>query len=265
MKPLVSIVIPVYNSGAYLPETIASVNKQTYENIELIIVDNSSDDEHTIAYLKEIQEKYKVLYTGRTGVAAARNVAIKKAKGEYILALDSDDIIKPPFVEKCIEQMQKDSTVSVVRTQVELFGKKSGTIKFPSYDFSVLLARNLMVVTSLFKREDWERIGGFDADFILGFEDWEYWINLLKDGGKVATIEEPLFRYRIRKESRNSSLKQKDFKLLRRQIWGKHKDLYATYFVDPTESFEYKFIEESTANKVGNLLMKPFMSLKLMK
>lgn len=265
MKPLVSIVIPVYNSGEFLPETVDSVQAQTYQNTELIIVDNGSDDTSTINYLKQLERKYQIVYTKKTGVSAARNAAIAKAKGKYILALDSDDIIKPSFVEKCVRLMLTDSTISLVRTQVELFGKKSGAIEFPKFEFSMLLARNLMVVTSLFKKEDWERIGGFDVTFQTGFEDWEYWINLLKGGGKVATIEENLFRYRIRKGSRNSSIKQEDFSEIRKQVWEKHKELYALYFVDPTESFEYKFMEDSTANKLGNILTKPFLRFKLMK
>ncbi|MFT4659775.1 MAG: glycosyltransferase involved in cell wall biosynthesis [Patiriisocius sp.] len=265
MKSKVSVVIPVYNSGKFLLETIASVDMQTYENVELIIVNNCSTEKHTLDILKTLRENRTVVDSSLTGLSQARNDGIKKASGTFILPLDADDIIKPTFIDRCIDQFNTDISIKVVRSQVELFGVKNGTIFFDEYCYNKLLARNLMVATSMFKKEDWSIIGGYDTSFTTCFEDWEFWINLLKGDGKVGTVNETLFRYRTRKGSMMNSLNLIDLKRVRKQIWKKHKAQFGKHFVDPVECFEYKYVADSKAFKMGNILLKPFERFKLMK
>jgi glycosyltransferase involved in cell wall biosynthesis len=264
LNPLISIVIPVFNSGEFLPETLNSVTNQTYSPIEVILVDNGSSETETIRLLNRLKDKYKVLDSGKTGVSNARNLGINESKGEFILPLDSDDLLATNFVALCLEAFNKDDSLSLVRTNIELFGKKKGKMIFAPYNFSTLLARNLMVVSSMFKRSDWNETAGFDPIFKKGFEDWEFWINLLQNGKKVHTIDKCLFKYRIRKGSRNHSLKNEDFQEVRKLIWEKHKKLYSENFVLPTETFEYKLLEDSLALKIGSLILKPFESFKLL-
>ena len=264
MEPLVSVIIPVFNSIEFLNETLESVRSQMYKNIEIVIADNGSSDLPAIEFLKVLEKEYKVIYTGKTGVSNARNKAIEEAKGTFILPLDSDDIILPSFIKKCIKIFESDNEISVVRTQIELFGKRNGKIEFAPYNYATLLARNLMVVTSMFRKNDWQSVGGYDVNFLSGFEDWEFWLNLLKSGGKVHTIQEPLFKYRIRKGSRNQSLKEKELIAIRKMLWEKHREQYSKHFVDPKESFEYKLIADSKHLKLGRLLLTPFSFLKLM-
>ena len=263
MNPLVSIIIPVYNSGKFLQETLDSISSQLYAEIEVILVDNGSTDTTTLELLASLQKKYKVIDSGKTGVSNARNMGIIEAKGDFILPLDSDDLIKEEFVSECIKAYKQNPELTLVRSNIEVFGKKNGKILFPEYNFSTLLARNLMVVSSMFKKADWEKTGGFDTKFQKGFEDWEFWINLLQNGGEVHTIKHCLFKYRIRKGSRNHSLKEEDFKEVRKLIWDKHKKLYQEYFVSPVETFEYKLLEDSMAFKLGSLVLKPFNAFKL--
>jgi glycosyltransferase involved in cell wall biosynthesis len=265
MSAKVSVVIPVFNAGKYLQETINSLLAQTYPNIEIIIVNNCSTEDVTIQLLNQLGVKYKVIESTIQGLAQARNDGIKEATGEFILPLDADDIIKPTFIESCLDLFRQKPVLALVRTNIELFGAKKGTIIFDEYSYSTLLARNLMVATSMFKKKDWEKVGGYDNSFNTCFEDWEFWIRLLKNEGKVGTIDETLFNYRIQKGSMMHSLKMNNLKEARKRIWEKHREEYGKYFVDPTESFEYKFMEESTANKLGNILTKPFLRFKLMK
>lgn len=264
MDPIVSVVIPVYNAKEYLEETIESVVNQSYKNIEIILVNNCSTDKDTITLLKRLSNLYKVVESEIKGLAQARNDGIQEASGEFILPLDADDLLKPDFVKRCIHLFQEKPELSLVRTHIELFGKKKGTIIFEEYLFAKLLARNLMTATSMFKKRDWERIGGYDNSFNICFEDWEFWINLLKDGGEVGTVDDTLFRYRIRKNSMMHSLNLVKLKEVRKNIWEKHKSLYGKYFVDPTESFEHKFVVDSKANRLGNILLAPFSKFKLM-
>ncbi|MGY6561886.1 MAG: glycosyltransferase family 2 protein [Luteibaculaceae bacterium] len=262
---MVSIIIPVFNTGAFLPETLASVERQTISEWEVVLVDNGSTDTKTLELLNLIKEKYKVIRTDSVTVSEARNLGIEASTGEFILPLDSDDLIEPTFLEKCLQVFQQKPETTVVRTLVRLFGKKSGVLTLPTYNFSLLLARNLMVVSSMFRKADCIAVGGFDSRFVNGFEDWEFWINLLKEGGAVETVNEPLFSYRIRKGSRNHSLKFEHFKEARRLVWEKHRALFSVYFLDPTACFEYQFVTDSKAYKIGSLVTKPFNFLKVMR
>jgi glycosyltransferase involved in cell wall biosynthesis len=262
--PEVSVIIPVFNSGSLLEETLASVKAQSFKAYEVLIIDNGSDQKKTLSILEKNKAVYKVFRIEEANVSAARNFGIAQAKGKYILPLDSDDKIAPSFLEKSVKLMRTNPDCQVVRTQVKLFGKKSGLLHFEDFSYELLLARNQMVITSLFRKEAALAIGGFDKAFVRAFEDWEFWISLLKNGGKVLTVEEPLFHYRIRKGSRNHSLKDEELSKVRRMIWEKHKALYAQYFVDPKECFEYKMITESLPYKLGKVLTSPFKSLRLM-
>lgn len=262
-QPLVSVIIPVFNTGQFVPETVESVQNQTYQNVEVILIDNGSTDLLTTQVLNELKSQYKVIFSEVVDVSTIRNKAIEAAKGTFILPLDSDDLIEPTFIEKCVTAFQKEPSIKVVRTYVKLFGQRKGELYLADYSYPVLLARNLMVVTSMFKRKDWEAVGGFDPAYAAAYEDWEFWINILKDLGQVHTIKEPLFKYRIRKDSRNHSIKMEVFKEARKKIWEKHKAQFAIHYVDPVESFEYKLMEDSKAYKLGTLLLSPFSTLKL--
>ena len=265
MEPLVSVIIPVFNSGKYVSETLQSVTDQTYQNIEVVIVDNGSTDELTIKLLQEFKTQYKLILSEQVDVSTIRNKAIDAATGTFILPLDSDDLIESTFIEKCVKAFQENPSIKLVRTYVELFGERKGEMPLAEYSYSLLLARNLMVVTSMFRRNDWEAIGGFDPKYAAAFEDWEFWINLLKEDGKVHTIKEPLFKYRIRRNSRNHTTKLEVFIEAREKIWEKHKEQFAIHYVNPLETFEYQFIANSKANKLGSILLSPFSRFKLIK
>ncbi|MFB1022892.1 MAG: glycosyltransferase family A protein, partial [Vicingaceae bacterium] len=103
MSAKVSVVIPVFNAGKYLQETINSLLAQTYPNIEIIIVNNCSTEDVTIQLLNQLGVKYKVIESTIQGLAQARNDGIKEATGEFILPLDADDIIKPKIIESCLD------------------------------------------------------------------------------------------------------------------------------------------------------------------
>ncbi|MBQ6527691.1 MAG: glycosyltransferase family 2 protein, partial [Clostridia bacterium] len=105
-QPLVSVIMPCYNDGKYIAESVASLSGQTYSNLELIIIDDGSDDPETVAALDKIAfPKLKVLHTNHVGPAGARNCGIAQAKGVYILPLDADDTIDPSYIAKAVAVM----------------------------------------------------------------------------------------------------------------------------------------------------------------
>jgi glycosyltransferase involved in cell wall biosynthesis len=259
---LVSVIIPCYNQGKYIDETIQSVLASTYSNIEIIVVNDGSIDKLTIEILKSKSWKKTTIYhTENKGVCHARNYAIKQSKGEFILPLDADDKISRDYIFEAVQILSDNPKVKVVCCDVEMFGVKKGLYPLPEYSMEMLLAQNTMVVTSMFRRFDFEKTNGYNENMNFGFEDWDFWLNLLKSGGEVHKIEKTHFFYRINRGTRNSSISLEKFSKLRRQIYENHKDLYSKYFLDPKLCFEYQIISQSKEYKVGKWIIGPIRKL----
>ena len=101
----VSVVIPCYNSGVFIEKAINSVKKQTYNNIEIIVVNDGSTDPYTLNYLKKIKN-ITLINQKNKGLSNARNVGIKKAKGQYILPLDADDWIRKDAIKLMVKALK---------------------------------------------------------------------------------------------------------------------------------------------------------------
>ena len=127
--PLVSVIIPNFNLGAYLPYTLSSVAGAGYPNIEIIVCDDASTDPHTIELLGRLEQEFKnrsltIVYAGyNRGLAGARNLAIQRAKGKYILTLDADDLISPDFIAKAVGALERNPDYSIVVPQTAFFRK----------------------------------------------------------------------------------------------------------------------------------------------
>ncbi len=228
--PLVSVVIPCYNQASFLKETIESVLKSTYSKIEIIIVNDGSTDHSLQVALKaaSTNQQIDVIDQENSGVAAARNNGIQKAKGELILPLDGDDLIAEDYIEKSVEQFQKDPEVKVVYAQAVKFNEQ-GTKPWNLKKFSrnALARDNMIYVSGLFRKSDWEDCGGFSEDMKMGREDWEFWIKMLKNGGKVVQLPFVGFFYRLspnskRKRTGTNEMKKKRIAYLN----SKHSDFF---------------------------------------
>lgn len=254
----VSIIIPGFNYGHYLKETLDSVLNQDYNEFEIVIVDDGSTDNQTKKYLSQLNHpKIKVFLKEHEGVCIARNYAIANSTGDYILPLDADDLIGKDFIRDAVEILDSDNRVKIVCCKVEMFGAKKGLYPLPEPSLEMLLGQNTMVVTSMFRRADFEKTNGFNSNMSNGFEDWDFWLSLLDSGGEIYKLDKVGLYYRIKKGSRNNVLTSAEFKRLRLQIYQNHKGLYARHFFDPIKSFEYDLIINSKEYKLGQLLLKP--------
>jgi glycosyltransferase involved in cell wall biosynthesis len=231
-QPLVSVIIPCYNQENYILECLESVKAQTYSNWECIIVDDgSSDNTKTVIqnYIKS-ENRIKYYYQQNSGVSIARNTAIAMSTGKYILPLDGDDKIGNTYIEKAVTHLENRAQVAVVYCKAELFGNSFGHWHLPEYSFELLLKENILFCSGLFRRIDFEKTLGYDSSMKVGLEDWDFWISLLSHGGSVYQIDDILFFYRIRKNSRNSSFDVDKEKVIRNYVYQKHKALYDKYF-----------------------------------
>lgn len=231
-KGKVSIIMPCFNDGMYIQESIESVLGQTYKNIEIIIINDGSTDEFTNEILsKQSWPNTRILNTQGLGPAAARNYGIKHAEGKYILPVDSDDLIESTYIEKAVNILDKNPNVGVVYCRAELFGESSGMWDLPTYSLDKMLLDNIVFVTALFYKKDWEQVGGFNTEMKNGMEDYDFWLSLLEIDREIHQIDEVLFKYRIKPVSRTTKF-QSDERVVMdtyKQIYRNHPNLYSKY------------------------------------
>lgn len=269
---LVSIIIPCYNDAQYIEQAIDSALNQTYTNKEVIVVDDGSNIE-TKGILKKLEPKITKLITQENkGQSTARNVGIKEAKGDYVLVLDSDDFFEPTFCEKALALFLENKEVKLVTCEanlmhtdgsIEIYKPKGGSI-------SNFMYSNDALGTSMFTKADWQNCGGYDESMRKGFEDWEFFIRLLKNGGEVKVIDEPLYNYRKRNDSTTSKANIIKYDL-QKYIFTKHKDIYIADFENFTEKLlEVSKCQEKNKSKIlkiidyqlGQTILKPFRFIK---
>lgn len=217
----VSVILTTYNgaSRGYLVESIKSVLSQTYQNYELLIIDDGSVDN-----TKAICEKYlsnskvKYIYQENRGLAAARNIGIKNSKGEYICFLDDDDVWKPEKLEKEIKFFEnyQDKKIGMVFTSLELINKDGRKIAIQSHIakgniYGELFYKNIVDAPSsvMIKREVFEKVGLF-REYMMSCQDYELWFRIAKHY-HVYSINETLVKYRVHQNKMSTNCKKGEF------------------------------------------------------
>ena len=229
-SPLVSVIIPCYNQGKYLEETVQSVLKSKYRPLEIILVNDGSTD-NSLEIAKKLEADYPeihVINQHNGGVAKARNTGISAASGKYILPLDGDDLISEDYIQQAVDVLENNPEVKVAYCQAVKFnesGQKPWKLKpFSRYQ---LAKDNMIFVAALFRKADGIAVGGFSEDMKMGREDWEFWIKMLKNGGEVVQLPFVGFFYRLtptskRKKTGTSQKKQERIAYLN----AKHMDFF---------------------------------------
>jgi len=238
-KPLVSIVIPVYNSEKYLQETVQSVINQTYSNWELIIVDDGSlDTSLLIAEKFAIQnQKIQIIEKSNTGVSDSRNVGLRSVKGKYVAFLDSDDVWLPNNLEAKIGLLQNtnvDAAYSFCET-INEYSKKLNSLKKGCSNFSLddmlLWNANYITIPSglIFKTSVVTSIGGFNRK-LTNNADQEILMRLLANNGKVVVYESVTWHYRIHSSNMSLNIKTMEKDTLLTYSIANKKKYFKNYF-----------------------------------
>lgn len=198
-QPLVSVVIPCFNYGAFLAEAIESVRRQTLKGVELIVVNDGSTDLMTRTLLSTLtaSDEVLVLHQKNLGLSAARNRGIAAAQGRYICCLDADDRLGLTYLEKAVALLEADCGLDLVYPWVKNFGDEESIWHTEPFDLLALRERNIAAVAGVFRRADWEMVGGYAEDMRSGYEDWEFWLKLGEAGRRGCLIPEPLLEHRL--------------------------------------------------------------------
>lgn len=272
MEIKVSVIIPCYNDFLYVEQAVQSALNQTYLNKEIIVIDDGSN-ERTKEILNRLKTKIDLLIVqDNRGVVHARNNAIRLAKGEYILTLDSDDYFEPTFLKKAVRVLNEKENVGMVTSWVSVInerGEITRTMKPSGGNAFVALFKNTAPASLLFRKICWEEIGGYDSKMEKGYEDWEFNIAVSKTGWEIHVIPEILFNYRNRILSRNK-MAGKFYSEIRRYTYKKHQDLLIQNMEETIDFLlnevelrnkEVRRVKKSRAFKLGEMIMKPFRKL----
>jgi glycosyltransferase involved in cell wall biosynthesis len=224
--PRVSVIIPCYNQGQFVEEAVNSVLAQTFDDFEIIIVNDGSTDALTNQILHAFNRpRTTVLHTDNQGLGPARNYGIRAGSGEYVLPLDADDRIGATYLEKAVQILEHNPNTGIVYSEAAFFGARSGLWKLKPYRFPDILLENVIFATAMFRRSDWEATGGYRADFAL-WEDYEFWLSIIELKRDVYRIPEVLFFYRKHPSSKTAVTDVGQLSHAHAQIWRTHAALF---------------------------------------
>jgi glycosyltransferase involved in cell wall biosynthesis len=245
MMPRVSVIVPAYNAAVYLPYAIESVIAQTYSNWEIVIVnDGSTDDTCAVveSYRHRLGDKLHYIHQPNRGLPAARNAAIKAARGAFIALLDADDVWLPHRLERAVPVLEADPGAGLVHARVmriDARGSITGQLKVEPKYMSGNIARyiytrraHVVCPTVMFRKNCMQTAGWFD-ETMRATEDRDLWFRIALRY-KVLYIDEVLAHYRLSPSSMTSDLDR----LLKGQIYfvDKHHKSGAATRVDQLQA-----------------------------
>lgn len=226
MPPLISVIIPCYNHGEFLPEAVASVLAANRPDTEAIIVDDGSTDERTRKEMDALEAQgIRIVHQENKGLSAARNAGIRASRGEYIFPLDADDRACPRSIDGAIQALNANPPTGVVYGDVQFIGARTDRWITGPFDLHRLMQSNFIACSALFRRAVWEQNGGYDERMRQGFEDWEFWLSAFEHGWRFTYVPEVFFQYRQHNESMLTQARKVEFSVAE-YIASKHAALY---------------------------------------
>lgn len=251
--PLISVVIPCYNHGDVLEGAVDSVLEGTWQDVEILVVNDGSEDPDTLSSLAAFSRpKSRVMDHDRNqGLPAARNTGISQARGKYICCLDADDKLHPTYLEKAICLLESNQGIDLVYAWTQVFGDEDRVWYAPQFDPAEIIHHNQLNPPGVFRRAAWEDVGGFREEMRQGYEDWEFWIRLARAGYRGYRIPEKLIY--VRREGRSFIHQaQERHEQLVRDIQHYNPDVYE-------DDSWLKYV----ARKTGNVYVRePFLNIK---
>jgi glycosyltransferase involved in cell wall biosynthesis len=225
-QPKISIVVPCYNAGRFLPALFASLAAQTFRDFEIVVVDDGSTDAATIAALDALPQDVRLVRQSNQGLAAARNSGFRAAVGKFMLPLDCDDALAPSFLQRAVPLLSNaPADVGFVFTDMRLIGALGGVLRRQFNRFNQLF-HNRLPYCLLLRKSAWQNVDGYDASMRDGYEDWEFNIRLVLAGFKGVRIPEPLFVYYVSPDGMLMSRSARRHGQLWREILERHRSVY---------------------------------------
>ena len=184
-SPIVSVIVPTYNSSKFLEACLESIKQQNYKNIELIVVDNNSTDD-----TKEIAKQYTdKVFNKAPERSTQRNYGVEQSQGEYVAIIDSDMKLSQNVIRKAVEEIQRDTAVGVIIPE-ESFGEGFWA-QCKKLERSFYVGISWMEAARFFRKDAYIQAGGYDENMVSG-EDWDLSQRIEKTGS-IGRIDEFIF------------------------------------------------------------------------
>jgi len=209
-QPLVTLAIPHYNLGRYLPDALASVAAQTYPNLEVLVIDDGSTDSDSLNVFDQMQSRYpsfRFLRQRNAGISATRNRGLREARGTYFIPIDADNLARADMVERFVSAIQANPEVGAMTCYFLAF-KDGESLKRRQHMYACRPTGGPLTLASLrnvygdanaiFRTATFREVGGYEIDRDTSFEDWEAFVKLVHAGLPVGVIPDHLFFYRYR-------------------------------------------------------------------
>lgn len=207
--PAVAVIVPAYGVADLLPEALDSLHAQTRGDWECLVIDDGAPDDVAGAVAPYLADpRVRFLETDNKGLAGARNRAIAAARAPYIALLDGDDMFRPTYLARMLAAIESDPAARLVTCNARIFGTipherlcvdaRQGSGDGTVGSLGDVLDRSFNVyIGSVFRRADWQAVGGFDETY-THCEDLDFWVRLLELGGHARYVDEVLGQYRVR-------------------------------------------------------------------
>lgn len=219
----VAIIIPCYNDGAFIEETLSSISEA--EPLEIIIVDDGSTDTSTLSKLRELEENgIKVIHQNNQGLSKARMTGVKHTTAQYIFPLDSDDKLLPGVLEKMADSLDASPQSGFAYGNYKTFGDYQGLfVSLKRFDTWALTYFNFIPVSSLIRRTALIEVNGWDND--KEFEDWDLWMKMAENHWDGVYLPITVYQRRIH-PNRMLDGARKNYRILYRHLKQKHSKLF---------------------------------------
>jgi len=263
IEPLVSFIIPYFNAGATIQETIDSVFNQSYKNFDIWIVNDGSNDPFSIKKLKDFEgnDKIRIVHQENAGPCVARNSAINKSAAEFIIPLDADNLICFDSIENSLHFLIKDASLSAVYGNFLYFGEQNELKKLAPFDKSKSLVYSQVDTCALIRKSIFEETIEYDNSLSkIGLEDWEFWINFHFLGFNSKYIDVTFFHLRMSNGSRTFQVANKNIEKIKQILVAKHNQNVLNEYVNLY--YQKKMILETPDYRIGHLILAPYRFMK---
>lgn len=237
IKDLLSVVVPYYNMGRMIYDTLGSIQASSYPHKEIIVLNDGSSDPESLQVLEDLRKRtdLRVVDQRNQGLPMARNAGARQASGEFLCFLDADDLVDREYYSRAIGLMKERTNLFFAGCWVRYFGNSAAIWPAFNPEPPYILYHNTVNSSGLvYRRSAFMDAGLNDPRFLFGMEDYDSVISLVKSGYAGVVFPDTLFHYRVRKDSMARGFNKENKSYLYQLLAEKHREFYANFATEIT-------------------------------